>query len=132
MIEQNTTDPEVVVCPWAFRYGGIDTGFTPVPDENFTGATAVTCGYLRDDVSDRMITLGLSILYQYFLFRELFAPFYPLLLLNSYGLSPVAPRSWSKLDGFHHVENRVWFANELFWTLRCGRPFESQGRFVID
>ena len=130
MIDQNATNPQVVVCPQAFLYGRIDKGYPWVPDEGLLFAQAVTCDFVDYDVSSRMITLGLSILYQYFHFRHLFAPVSLSFLPDDYGLRPSAPGLWNKIVGLFLVESHVWFANEFFWTLKCRRFFERPVRTI--
>ena len=52
IVDASATNPEIVVCPIAFIFGGIDKDYPEV--------TAVTCDTIGPQMDFRTITLGYS------------------------------------------------------------------------
>ena len=74
MVDIHAANPQVMVSPIAFRFGGIDKGYNGVPP--------VTCDSIGPRISWRMATLGSIILHEYFYFRRLFPPPVPIPMID--------------------------------------------------
>lgn len=110
--------PEMIICPVAFTYaGGIDKAYRDV--------AAVTCDTVGYEVSKRMNTMGSTILHEYTHFTRLVVP--PLTAAtedyeNKLHQLKVIARTG---DAVYNAESYAQFANEAFWTLKCGRWFDE-------
>ncbi|KAJ5908336.1 hypothetical protein N7495_001018 [Penicillium taxi] len=120
LADPHTGSPRLILCDRALEdYGGIE--------KDYTGAPAVTCDSIGDTMSNRMATMGSTLLHEYTHWQSLMVP--PLDMAttdmpNAYGAwgaSHVQP----KTDAIYNADTYSHYAMEVFWTNHCGHRFDN-------
>ncbi|KAI9930813.1 hypothetical protein ASPWEDRAFT_171444 [Aspergillus wentii DTO 134E9] len=111
--------PKLIICEGAgFGHGGVSKGYH--------GVKAIDCGYLDEEVSWKMETMGSILIHEYTHFTNLVVP--PLKdetddIKGGYG--PHGARHLNKDKATNNADNYSWFAAELFWSEVCGKSFKD-------
>ncbi|KAM0719339.1 hypothetical protein Q7P37_005244 [Cladosporium fusiforme] len=116
MRDEGTDHPSLIVCPPAFKFGGIAQGFPGVPK--------VSCGNFDKYVSDKMETLGSILLHEYTHFVQLVSP----VLSQGTVDYEYTPEAVQKLDGKQarvNADSYSWYATEVMWSTICKTQYES-------
>ncbi|KAJ5579967.1 uncharacterized protein N7459_005952 [Penicillium hispanicum] len=111
----------IVICDRGFRNGGIDKSY----GTGNSRVEAVTCDSLDTRVSDAMVTLGSILIHEYSHWTALVSP--PLKEGTDDHTHATAYDTFvgDKALALDNAESFHWFANQVFWTVKCGRAFAA-------
>lgn len=108
--------PTLIMCPFGLTHGGID--------KSYSGVQAVSCSTLDPRVSWKMDTLGSTMLHEYTHFTKLVVPPMSKDIIDV-AYCPSEVQALSKHEALRNADSYTWFANELFWTRKCGTDYRD-------
>ncbi|XEV04525.1 hypothetical protein FSHL1_009812 [Fusarium sambucinum] len=110
-------NPEIIMCPKGFKSGGIGKGYD--------GVDPVRCDKFDDRVSSKMESLGSILIHEYTHYDNLVNGILSKLGTDDHAYGPYDSQQLSREDKLDNADNYSWFANELHWTIICGKSFDA-------
>ena len=111
---------ELIVCPIGLGEGGIEKGY----GSGSSRIHQVDCNTIGSLISDDMETLGSVFIHEFTHWESLISP--PLKsITDDHGYGTYDAFTLDKSKSLSNADNYAWFANEVFWTVKCKHSFSD-------